>query len=130
APALAKAATDADVKVRLQGRRALEDLADLQRRLLRRAAGVARTTGGSPVQPASYAPGGEDPLGEGLRQSVESLSVGISDRDVTARRAALETLEALGTAAAPAAPALIEALNNRDRFVRWSAARTLGRISP
>jgi HEAT repeat protein len=27
-------------------------------------------------------------------------------------------------------PALVEALSDRDRFVRWAAARTLGRIGP
>jgi HEAT repeat protein len=49
---------------------------------------------------------------------------------VETRRAALDTLESLGPSAAPAAAALVGALADRDKFVRWAAARTLGRIGP
>ena len=32
--------------------------------------------------------------------------------------------------AAPALPALVTALRDSDRFIRWSAVRTLGKIGP
>src|SRR5262249_53161097 len=47
------------------------------------------------------------------------------------RLAAIDFLEMLEDYARPAAAALIPALNPKeDVFVRWAAARTIGRISP
>jgi HEAT repeat protein len=54
----------------------------------------------------------------------------LKDTDVRARRGAIDVLEALGPAAAPAGAALVQALHDSDQFVRWAAARTLGKISP
>ena len=36
----------------------------------------------------------------------------------------------MGTEAVPAIPALVERLGDPDRFVRWAALRTLGRLAP
>ena len=52
------------------------------------------------------------------------------DRDVRVRLAAVEALETLGSFAEPAAPALVQAMGDPDRFVRWSATRALGELSP
>jgi HEAT repeat protein len=72
----------------------------------------------------------KDSLLEGLQATVLALASVMGDADVRARRAAIDVLETLGPAAAPAAPALANALGDPDPFVRWSAARTLGKISP
>jgi HEAT repeat protein len=72
----------------------------------------------------------KDPLAEGLRGTVQALAAGMSDPDPRARRAAIDVLEGLGGAAAPAAGSLVSALTDPDQFVRWAAARTLGKIGP
>ena len=50
--------------------------------------------------------------------------------DSRTKRTAIEVLEMLGPAAAPAAPALVASLADGDRFVRWSAVRALRNIGP
>jgi hypothetical protein len=70
----------------------------------------------------------EDVLLEGLSQAMPALIPGLEDRDPRARRATIEVLESLGSVASAAVPGLIQALSDRDRFVRWAAARALGRI--
>jgi HEAT repeat protein len=72
----------------------------------------------------------EDPLGESLRKTLDTVKKGLSDPDTRARLAAIDTLESLGDEAAPALPDLVRALSDKDRFVRWSAARTVGRLAP
>jgi len=131
--ALACAAADADPRVRLATRQALENLAEARVRLLRRASSsvAAPQTGGDPeggARSARYLL--EDPLLAGLRQALPALTAGVSDADAEARLAAIDVLEALGRQAAPAAPALVVALSDHDRFVRWAAARALGKIRP
>ena len=54
----------------------------------------------------------------------------LSDPDVRVRRAAVDLLETLDREAAPAAGKLVQALADPDRFVRWSAARVLGKLAP
>ena len=72
----------------------------------------------------------DDPLGDSLRGTLTSLKSGLADRrDVRARLASLDALEALGDDAAPALPELIAALSDSDKFVRWSAARTIGKLA-
>jgi HEAT repeat protein len=78
------------------------------------------------ISPASH----QDVLMEGLQGTVQALATGLSDTDVRARRGAMDVLEALGPAAAVAAPALVKALGDSDPFIRWAAARTMGKISP
>ncbi len=50
--------------------------------------------------------------------------------DYRVRLAAADTLETFGKQAEAAIPALVAALRDSNKFVRWSAARTLGRLSP
>jgi HEAT repeat protein len=75
-------------------------------------------------------PAAEGPKGAGRRDFREDLSRAIFDHDVRNRLAAIDAIEDLGPDAAAAAPALVKALDDPDRFVRWAAARTLGKLAP
>lgn len=72
----------------------------------------------------------EDPVTQGLQQHLEELSRGLGDPNPLVRRRAVDVLETMGNDAAPAIPALVAAVSDRDRFVRWAAARTLGMLAP
>jgi HEAT repeat protein len=130
---LARAAGDGDAPVRVQVRHALEGVAEARLRLLRRAASAVAPPDGegdaaSGRRSAAYLL--EDPLLPGLREALPALTAGVEDADVKGRRAAIDVLEAMGRQAASAAPALVGALSDRDRFVRWAAARALGKVRP
>jgi HEAT repeat protein len=130
---LSHAAGDSDAQVRVQARHALEELAEARVRLLRRAASAVAPPEGegdaaSGRRSAAYLL--EDPLLAGLREALPALIAGVGDPDVKGRRVAIDVLEAMGRQAASAAPALVGALSDRDRFVRWSAARALGKVRP
>lgn len=72
-----------------------------------------------------------DPIGTLLRGVGEGLvKSGFRDPNAAARRASHEALEALGPAAAEFVPALVTSLKDPDVFVRWMAARTLGKVAP
>src|SRR5207302_2830294 len=124
-PALTRALSDSDGEVRILARRTLEDMTCTQLGLLERPA----STG---VQTSRFdtAPGQQEPILGGLQATVKKLAERMKDRDAHSRRTVIDVLEALGPAAAPAAPALVKALSDPDPFVRWAAARTLGKISP
>jgi HEAT repeat protein len=127
-PALTRALGDPDAEVRLLARRALEDMTNPQVRLLQRASVASENSPAAPFILSSSK--SKDPLAEGLRGTVQALATGMSDPEPRARRAAIDVLESLGSAAKPAAAALVAALTDPDQFVRWSAARTLGKIGP
>src|SRR5262249_32339037 len=80
--------------------------------------------------PQPRLPAGEDPLLEALEKALRALAQSLNDPKATVRLAAVDALETLGDEAAPVAPQLAWALTDPDRFVRWAAARTLGRMSP
>ena len=63
-----------------------------------------------------------------LRDLVPAIAGKIGSSSVDSRIAALGILELLGPDAKPAVPAIAKALQDRNRFVRWGAARALGRI--
>jgi HEAT repeat protein len=71
-----------------------------------------------------------DPLRTGLEAALPSMVDGLSSRDVKTRLAAVDALEMLGDLALPAVPALTRALGDPNVFVRWAAARTLGKMVP
>ena len=130
---LAGAAADPDAPVRVLARHALENVAEARLRLLRRAASAVACPEGegnmaTGRRSAAYLL--EDPLLAGLRQALPALTAGVDDPDVKGRRAAIDVLEAMGRQAAPAAAALLGALSDRDRFVRWAAAQALGKVRP
>jgi HEAT repeat protein len=118
-PALKKAAVDDDPEVRNRVRRAYEDMA-ASRQLFQQALADVEQPGEK----------GGDPLLEPLRSAVPVLAEGSLDHNVPAKIAAIEALEPLGPVAAPAVPSLLKAVRDSDKFVRWSALRTLGKIGP
>jgi HEAT repeat protein len=148
---LARELSDANPQARLFASRVLEYLAQARQRMRHRweslpDLGNAPRTGAS----AQLKPGGSDngivltsaqevekakgPADEGLllkavRPSLKEIARQLRDPNPVNRRAAIDFLEMLEDAAAPAVPALVGALSDRDVFVRWSAARTLGRIN-
>jgi HEAT repeat protein len=132
ASTLTHALADSDADVRLLARRTLEDIANPQIQLLQQTGEQARKTDEEqvrlPVRLTSLA--AQKTIQDSLKDMALALAEGMTDADPRARRAALDVLETLGAAAAPAAPALVGALGDQDRFVRWAAARTLGKISP
>jgi HEAT repeat protein len=89
------------------------------------------------AQPPAFEP---PPLGA----AIPALVSGLEDPEVRNRLTAIDGLEAITRhtpeesvaklfgprAAAQAAKALERALSDRDRFVRWAAARTLGGMAP
>jgi HEAT repeat protein len=93
-------------------------------------------------------PAAKDALLEPLLDTTDALIRGLSDdRVIDNRRAAAEALESIlvpvtdqdrkllfaeipAERLAPSVKALVRALVDRDRFVRWVATRTLGRIGP
>jgi HEAT repeat protein len=143
---LAKALHDTDVQVRLLTQRALEHLGNARLRLHRNEPPSAAPAG-APGPGATEGPArtgvelaagtnqaqvgsSPDPLLQTLRTAVPVLVADIADPDVRVRLGAIDVLETLGDAAAPAVPALVRALGDPNRFVRWAAARTLGKMSP
>jgi HEAT repeat protein len=72
----------------------------------------------------------EDPLLQGLNRILPDVAAGIRDPDRAVRLATVEALEMLGDDAALAGATLIEALSDRNAFVRWASARILGKIPP
>jgi HEAT repeat protein len=69
------------------------------------------------------------PLEAGLKETVNAMIAGLSDPDYRVRLASVDVLETFGDRAIPAIPALVKALGDTNKFVRWSAARTLGRLA-
>jgi HEAT repeat protein len=156
-PAVARTLRDPALPVRIQARRTVEDMAYARQRLDQRQELVPpnlpaappepkpdkdeskdkdRTQGrdgGGPVllaQVARAPAADEQPLAEVLRQATDDLVAGLSDPDFRARLAAVEALEMLGKPAATArvTRALARALGDPVLFVRWAAARTLGKL--
>jgi HEAT repeat protein len=163
ASALANAASDPEVAVRVLALHALEEIGNARLRLLRRAASVpvykplkegenkneenkkedVEGAGLNPNEKIRYAlaqdvdnlppfrlPEGQDPLLSGLRKTLRAQAKALADPKPQVRLAAVDALEMLGDEAVTVAPHLAWALTDPDRFVRWSAARTLGRMTP
>jgi HEAT repeat protein len=148
APALGKAVNDSNLQVRLLARNALEEMGNARNRLRRAAASIAGEA--PPMSPMGdlfpQAPPAikrqeqeppprsgdleEDLLLKSLEKVVHDLAKGLQDPDPQARLAALDVLETMGKSAMPVGPAIVKALSDPNRFVRWSAARTLGKIAP
>lgn len=117
--ALTKGSQDADLAVRLRSRHALENVASARARLQRALNQIQPEAGNQ-----------QDGLLRGLQEALPALEAGIGDPESSARVAAIDVLEQLGPAAAPAVPALIRALEDQNLFVRWSASRTLSKVGP
>jgi HEAT repeat protein len=110
-PILERFIHDDDLPTRLLTHKALEELA------VARGRWQSRWTG-------------EKLLSELLCQTLPSVAEELAHPDARVRRGALDVLEMSGSLALPALPALTRALHDPDRFVRWSAVRTVGKLGP
>jgi hypothetical protein len=160
-PTLARHLTDSSTRVSLQVRKALIELADVRRKILRPSEYRPTTDEGTPSRRLTRAQGSifdvakvrravlesapeerivqvaqrsdekmADLLLEGMRPSVNVLSRGLTDPRKRARLDSLLFLELLEDEAKPAASAIIRAMHDPYPFVRWAAARTVGKIRP
>jgi HEAT repeat protein len=148
AQALARALFDPDPEVRLRARLAADEIAGAQQKMRLRLATVptipeepkkeenkegaalrGQLPGGDLLLVRADLPAPEEAQGAPGRPVVTALARGLFDPDVRNRLAAVDALEDSGPDAAPAAPALAKALYDHDRFVRWAAARTLGKLA-
>lgn len=71
-----------------------------------------------------------DPLQDLILDELPALADNLCDPDVRVRLAVLDVLEMLGGEAYRAENLLVRALDDPNRFVRWSAVRTLGKTRP
>lgn len=117
-PQLAPLLGDADRDARLAANAALE--ANAEAKLKLHSDGDAAAT----EKPSDRL------LGEALATTVPALVKELADKDVRIRLAALYVLETMESDAAAATGPLAEALKDNDSFVRWGAARALGRMAP
>lgn len=71
------------------------------------------------------------PVAEGrIEGTIKAMMENLKHPDYRVRLAAVDTLETYGRFAAMAIPSLVESLRDYNKFVRWSSARTLGRLAP
>jgi HEAT repeat protein len=70
------------------------------------------------------------PVDPGLQDTVQAMIANLKHPDYRVRLAAVDTLETFGGQAEAAIPALVSALRDFNKFVRWGSARTLGRLHP
>ncbi len=68
-------------------------------------------------------------LAGGIDKAIPALTAQLRSPDVETRRLAMDALEGLGTGAIPAVDGIVGSLGDPDRFVRWAAARTLGKLA-
>ncbi len=141
APKLAQALRDPDPRTRLMARKALEEMGNAFQRQERREAsvpnlGASEKTGQgrgeeqsslNQAQPPVF-PG--SPLIKTLDDSLRTLVRGLRDPDLAIRLATVDAIEMFGDAARSVAPELAASLCDPNRFVRWAAARTLGKMAP
>jgi HEAT repeat protein len=124
-----KALNDSDPEVRLAALRALEDLAILQGYVYERMGGIpdVKPDGKEGKDEAPPAPGMFfEPL---FTDATPLIVKNMKDRDYQIRIMATQVLECRGPLARDQGPALVETLRDSNPFVRWVAARTLGRLN-
>lgn len=110
-PMLIRTLGDSDGETRLRTFKVLEEL------------GRARTCWLQRCPPAEG-----DPLGEVLIAALPGLAAALRHPEARVRCRALDAVEMCGPLALPIVPALMQALHDRDRFVRWSAVRIAGKL--
>jgi hypothetical protein len=133
---------DPSAKVRFKAVDAIRELALLYRRVrpLERPTVPPPVPSGSQVKlerpvvqvAQKPAPAPSEPVFEGLQSAAASLPAAFSDSNAKTRITAAEAIELLGPAVVAGVPgiseALVAALSDRDRFVRWAAARTISKL--
>jgi HEAT repeat protein len=115
---LRQAAGDRDPLVRVAVMRALEII------------GTVRQQFQQSTPAGAVNPGTGDPLLQTVTEALPAVIRELSDPAVPGRLKALDVLETMGPDAAPAIPDLVRVTRDPELFVRWSAARTLGKIGP
>jgi HEAT repeat protein len=158
--AVARVVNDSSPDVRLQARKILEEMGEIRVRWLRGeallgrpsepvkpAAGAGEAEKAAPgdsnaAQPPK--PVAKEKLQESLSLTIPALLQGMTDPIPQNRLTAVEAIEAMmvpsgttsleeewgGETVRSLAQSLSRALGDRDRFVRWASARTLGKIGP
>lgn len=116
-PILERFLHDPDPDTRILTHKALEELGVAHGRWLRRWHG---DTGAAD----------EKLISELLYEAMPGVAESLAHPNVRVRRSALDVLEMSGSLALSALPALTHALHDPDRFVRWSAVRTVGKLGP
>jgi HEAT repeat protein len=116
-PVLERSLHNGDPETRIMTHKALENLAVARGVWLQRCAARRNVAE-------------EKLLCELLQASLPELAGELVHPDVRVRRSAVDVLETSGSLAMPALPALSRALHDPDRFVRWSAVRTVGKLGP
>jgi HEAT repeat protein len=148
---LLRSLSDPDLQVRIAAQRAFADFGLSRQRLLtepaaRPAPVPAPGTGGGEREDApgtgeddqlpgagpdkAPPPAQADPMLEVLRGALPALEANLRHPELAIRLGALDILETLGSVAAPSGPALVRAMDDPNRFVRWAAARTVGKLGP
>jgi HEAT repeat protein len=120
---ISKALSDNESAVGIEAAQALESMADARLVLLRKAASVPRAGGQKPDT-------SDDPLRPGLQNAIPSLTDQITHGPADIRLACLYVLETLETDAAPGVEGIVQALSDNNDYVRWAAARALGKMAP
>jgi HEAT repeat protein len=127
-PDLARLLRDPDQRVRQTALETVVNLAYARARLRERAASIP-VLGKQPIDATLEATRAYDPLEPivttGWQTVADVLQKSPEPRE---RRAAMEFFELIEDAALPALPAMIVALQDPDRFVRWSATRAIGNL--
>ncbi len=127
-PIYAEGLRDPESRVRLEACRAFENLGNARLKLVRRANNLPTIR--DPKQGIDRSPA--DLLKEAdfmqpvLDKEMPQVMVLLRDPDVRIRRSTAEALEVLEEKSEPAMAGLILALQDPDRFVRWTSAKTLG----
>jgi HEAT repeat protein len=132
-PRLAKLVNDPNPRVCVAAAEALETLAAAQQQLHRRAdlmsTGVLADNSG--VTERVDAPKSAILLRDALRAAIPALATGVTDRrrTVAVRLASLYVLETMEVEARPAARELVQVGTDENPFLRWGAARALGKMA-
>jgi len=140
---VAQALNDPRIEIRLLAANTLVQIAFAQEQLLRRAASVPRLELKKEGEGAAAALDQElelllvalvqakvAPESGMMKEALPQLIRAIRDPDARVRLAALEALHMLGRRAVSAAPAVLQAVEDGNQFVRWVAVRFLGRYGP
>lgn len=123
--------SDPQVAVRVSAAETLEEMGIGQQKLARRLDSVPRVVERI-VVPADKAEPFEleDPFGTGLAVTRAYLAAAMADSEARVRLQAVQAVEMLHGPLGAALEAVVAALGDRDRFIRWAAARTLRKCAP
>jgi HEAT repeat protein len=123
APDFRRSLTDASTSVRLDACKTMIEIGLVRVRLQRRVASI-------PPFDNARLPEGQDPIFALYKAILPQLDDAVTDPALQIRLHAIESLEMLGPDAVLAETSLERALGDRNRFVRWSAIRSVGRLTP